>query len=87
MNDSDKFMIRRAVLELAKTGIPRSASMDDNIRKTRDINLRAINLWDYVTLIGAQLSRPAYDPYRETINLDISIGIGKSRKIDRKSVV
>ena len=74
-------MIRRAVLELAKTGIPRSASMDDNIRKTRDINLRAINLWDYVTLIGAQLSRPAYDPYRETINLDISIGIGKSRKI------
>jgi len=74
-------MIRRAVLELAKTGIPRSASMDDNIRKTRDLNPRAINLWDYVTLIGAQLSRPAYDPYRETINLDISIGIGKSRKI------
>lgn len=81
MNDSDKFMIRRAVLELAKAGIPRTASIDDNIRKTHNLNFRAINLWDYVTLIGAQLSRPAYDPYRETINLDISIGIGKSRKI------
>lgn len=81
MNDADKFSIRRAVLELAKTGKPRSTSIDDEVRKTHEINFKAINLWDYVTAIGAQLSRPPYDPYRETINLDISIGRGKSRKV------
>lgn len=81
MNDADKFSIRRAVLELAKTGKPRSTSIDDEVRKIHEINFKAINLWDYVTAIGAQLSRPPYDPYRETINLDISIGRGKSRKV------
>ncbi|MGB9169790.1 MAG: glutamate synthase-related protein [Nitrososphaeraceae archaeon] len=81
MNDADKFIIRRAVLELAKTGKPRSTSIDDEVRKTHEINFKAINLWDYVTAIGAQLSRPPYDPYRETVNLDISIGRGKSRKV------
>ena len=81
MNDADKFIIRKAVLELAKTGKPRSTSIDDEVRKTHEINFKAINLWDYVTAIGAQLSRPPYDPYRETVNLDISIGRGKSRKV------
>jgi hypothetical protein len=81
LNDADKFIIRRAVLELAKTGKPRSTSIDDEVRKTHEINFKAINLWDYVTAIGAQLSRPPYDPYRETVNLDISIGRGKSRKV------
>lgn len=81
MNDADKFSIRRAVLELAKTGKPRSTSIDDEVRKAHEISSKAINLWDYVTAIGAQLSRPPYDPYRETINLDISIGRGKSRKV------
>lgn len=81
MNDADKFIIRKAVLELARTGKPRSTSIDDEVRKTHEINFKAINLWDYVTAIGAQLSRPPYDPYRETVNLDISIGRGKSRKV------
>jgi len=81
LNDADKFIIRKAVLELAKTGKPRSTSIDDEVRKTHEINFKAINLWDYVTAIGAQLSRPPYDPYRETVNLDISIGRGKSRKV------
>lgn len=81
MNDADKFIIRKAVLELAKTGKPRYTSIDDEVRKTHEINFKAINLWDYVTVIGAQLSRPPYDPYRETVNLDISIGRGKSRKV------
>jgi hypothetical protein len=67
LNDADKFIIRKAVLELAKTGKPRSTSIDDEVRKTHEINFKAINLWDYVTAIGAQLSRPPYDPYRETI--------------------
>jgi len=81
LNDANKFIIRKAVLELAKTGKPRSTSIDDEVRKTHEINFKAINLWDYVTAIGAQLSRPPYDPYRETVNLDISIGRGKSRKV------
>ncbi len=81
MNDADKFIIRKAVLQLAKTGKPRSTSIDDDIRKLHDVNSKGTNLWNYVTALGAQLSRPPYDPYRETVNLDISIGRGKSRKV------
>jgi hypothetical protein len=81
LNDADKFIIRRAVLELAKTATPRFTSIDDDVRNLPKVNSKAINLWDYVTAIGAQLSRPPYDPYRETINLDISIGRKKSRKV------
>lgn len=81
MNDADKFIIRKAVLELAKTGTPRFTSIDDDVRNLPKVNSKTINLWDYVTAIGAQLSRPPYDPYRETISLDISIGRKKSRKV------
>jgi hypothetical protein len=81
LNDADKFIIRRAVLELAKTATPRFTSIDDDVRNLPKVNSKAINLWDYVTAIGAQLSRPPYDPYRETISLDISIGRKKSRKV------
>ena len=81
MNDADKFIIRKAVLELAKTGTPRFTSIDDDVRNLPNVNSKATNLWDYVTAIGAQLSRPPYDPYRETINLDISIGRKTSRKV------
>ena len=81
MNDADKFIIRKAVLELAKTGTPRFTSIDDDVRNLPNVNSKAVNLWDYVTAIGAQLSRPPYDPYRETINLDISIGRKTSRKV------
>ena len=81
MNDADKFIIRKAVLELAKTGTPRFTSIDDDVRNLPNVNSKAINLWDYVTAIGAQLSRPPYDPYRETISLDISIGRKTSRKV------
>jgi hypothetical protein len=81
LNDADKFMIRKAVLELAKRGIPRFTSIDDDVRSIHHFNSKSLNLWDYVTAIGAQLSRPPYDPYRETISLDISIGRKRSRKI------
>lgn len=76
MNNSEKFLIRKSILELASTGIPRSNSIDDDIRHNNQnkISYETINLWDYVTALGAQLSRPAYDPYRETINLDTTIG-------------
>ena len=81
LNDADKFMIRKAVLELAKRGTPRFTSIDDDVRSIHKFNSKSLNLWDYVTAIGAQLSRPPYDPYRETISLDISIGRKRSRKI------
>ena len=81
LNDADKFIIRKAVLELAKKGTPRFTSIDDDVRTLPKAASKAINLWDYVTAIGAQLSRPPYDPYRETINLDISIGRKKARKV------
>jgi len=35
---------------------------------------KTIDIWDSITALGAQLSRPPYDPYREIINLDISVG-------------
>jgi hypothetical protein len=81
LNDANKFIIRKAVLELAKRGTPRFTSIDDDVRNLPKANSNAINLWDYVTAIGAQLSRPSYDPYRETITLDISIGRKRSRKV------
>ena len=81
MNDGDKFIIRKAVLELAKTGTPRFTSIDDDVRNLPKVNSKATNLWDYVTAIGAQLSRPPYDPYRERISLDITIGRKKSRRV------
>ena len=66
---------------LQREGIPRFTSIDDDVRNLPKVNSKAINLWDYVTAIGAQLSRPSYDPYRETISLDISIGRKRSRKV------
>lgn len=82
MNDANKFIIRKAVLELAKTGTPRSTSIDDDVRNLHNINSKIVNLWDYVTAIGAQLSRPPYDPYRETISLSTSIGRKRHKKVN-----
>ena len=76
MNPKDKFIIRSSILELAETGTPRNISIDDKIRmdhKEREIE-KTINIWDCITALGAQLSRPPYDPYREIINLEIAIG-------------
>ena len=76
MKNSDKFLIRNSIMELARTGMPRLTSIDDDIRHNNQNknNYMPINLWDYVTSLGAQLSRPAYDNYRETIDLDTNIG-------------
>lgn len=84
MNNSEKFLIRKSILELARTGMPRSNSIDDDIRHNNQnkISYDTVNLWDYVTALGAQLSRPAYDPYRETINLDTTIGRSPSYKVN-----
>jgi hypothetical protein len=64
--------------------MPRSNSIDDDIRHNNQnkISYETVNLWDYVTALGAQLSRPAYDPYRETINLDTTIGRSSFYKVN-----
>jgi hypothetical protein len=84
LNNSEKFLIRKSILELARTGMPRSNSIDDDIRHNNQnkISYETVNLWDYVTALGAQLSRPAYDPYRETINLDTTIGRSSFYKVN-----
>jgi hypothetical protein len=84
LNNSEKFLIRKSILELAKTGMPRSNSIDDDIRyNNQNKNIyNTVNLWDCVTALGAQLSRPSYDPYRETINLDTTIGRNSSYKVN-----
>lgn len=84
MNNSEKSLIRKSILELARTGMPRSNSIDDDIRHNNQnkISHETVNLWDYVTALGAQLSRPAYDPYREKINLDTIIGRNSSYKVN-----
>lgn len=84
MNNSEKSLIRKSILELARTGMPRSNSIDDDIRYNNQnkISHETVNLWDYVTALGAQLSRPAYDPYREKINLDTIIGRNSSYKVN-----
>jgi hypothetical protein len=84
LNNSEKSLIRKSILELARTGMPRSNSIDDDIRHNNQnkISHETVNLWDYVTALGAQLSRPAYDPYREKINLDTIIGRNSSYKVN-----
>jgi hypothetical protein len=76
MNVKEKFIIRSSILELAESGLPRDISIDDKIRlEQKDGNrVKNGNLWDCITALGAQLSRPPYDPYREIIDIDISIG-------------
>jgi hypothetical protein len=76
LNPKEKFIIRSSILELAETGTPRNISIDEKIgmdHKERE-NERISNIWDCITALGAQLSRPPYDPYREIINLGISVG-------------
>ena len=76
MNIKEKYIIRSSILELAETGLPRNISIDEKIRleqKNGD-RTKTEDLWNCITALGAQLSRPPYDPYREIIDLDISIG-------------
>ena len=77
MNNKEKFIIRSSILELAETGIPRNISIDDKIKNKiimKEKEEKTLNFWDCITALGAQLSRPPYDPYREIINLGICVG-------------
>jgi hypothetical protein len=76
MNVKEKYLIRSSILELAETGLPRNISIDEKIRLEQKNGGKALSedLWGFITSLGAQLSRPPYDPYREIIDLDITIG-------------
>ena len=76
MNNKEKFIIRSSILELAESGIPRNISIDDKIKNSHKETEgeKTLNFWDCITALGAQLSRPPYDPYREIINLAICVG-------------
>ncbi|MGN6707899.1 MAG: hypothetical protein ACTHKF_00930 [Candidatus Nitrosocosmicus sp.] len=77
MNNKEKFIIRSSILELTETGTPRNISIDDKIKNSihnEREREKTLNFWDCITALGAQLSRPPYDPYREIINLAISVG-------------
>jgi hypothetical protein len=81
LNLRDKNAVRDSILSLSTLGKPRTKSIDDeireNIRKYGDVTG---DLWNYVTILGAQLSRPPFDPYRESI--DTHVYIGRSRRIE-----
>ena len=77
MNNNEKFIVRSSILELAENGTPRDISIDDRIKINNSSERqreKTINFWDCITALGAQLSRPPYDSYREIINLEKSVG-------------
>ncbi|MDH3678120.1 MAG: hypothetical protein OEQ12_07460 [Nitrosopumilus sp.] len=80
---NEKAVLRRSIIDLCKVDSTREESTDDAIRKVREKrgNDDKENLWDYVVALGAQLSRPPFDPYREKIRLKTEIGRKGTTKI------
>ncbi len=76
MRINEKAVLRRSIIELSKVDSTRKESTDDAIRTVREKRGTddKENLWDYVVALGAQLSRPPFDPYREKIKLKTEIG-------------
>jgi len=83
---NEKAIIRKSILELCNTGLPRKKSTDDVIRTIREKSgsEKEGNLWEYVVALGAQLSRPPFDPYREKIKLTTKIGRKGDQKVSLK---
>jgi len=73
---NEKAVLRRSIIDLCKVDSTRKESTDDAIRAVREKRGTDYkeNLWDYVVALGAQLSRPPFDPYREKIKLKTEIG-------------
>jgi hypothetical protein len=63
--------------------MPRDSSIDQQTKHSHSEREREEreNLWDCITVLGAQLSRPSYDPYRESISLETSLGRNCNKKI------
>ena len=76
MRINEKAVLRRSIIELCKVDSTRKESTDDAIRAAKEKRGRddEENLWDYVVALGAQLSRPPFDPYREKIKLKTEVG-------------
>ena len=76
MRLNEKAILRRTIIDLCKADSTRKESTDDAIRTVREkrVTDSKENLWDYVVALGAQLSRPPFDPYREKIKLKTEIG-------------
>jgi len=82
---NEKALIRKSILELCNTGLPRQESTDDGIRTIRERGSeKEENLWEYIVALGAQLSRPPFDPYREKIKLTTEIGRKGDQKVSLK---
>jgi len=83
---NEKAIIRKSILELCNTGLPRKESTDDGIRTIREKSgsEKEGNLWEYIVALGAQLSRPPFDPYREKIKLATEIGRKGDQRISLK---
>jgi hypothetical protein len=83
---NEKALIRKSILELCNTGLPRKESTDDVVRTIRGKSgsEKEGNLWEYIVALGAQLSRPPFDPYREKIKLTTKIGRKGDQKISLK---
>ncbi len=74
MLTTEKPEYRTPVVRTAKEGkVP--FSIDSQLRN-KSIE---INPWNSIYLLGAQLSRPPYDPYREIVETKLSIGRGERR--------
>ena len=85
MRLNEKALIRKSILELCNTGLPRQESTDDGIRTIRERGSeKEENLWEYIVALGAQLSRPPFDPYREKIKLTTEIGRKGDQKVSLK---
>ena len=86
MRLNEKAIIRKSILELCNTGLPRKESTDDVIRTIREKSgsEKEENLWEYIVALGAQLSRPPFDPYREKIKLTTKIGRKGDQKVSLK---
>src|SRR3989344_8553905 len=59
------------IQDAAETGVVHQTI--DNLLRQHPINT---DPWDTITVLGAQLSSPPYDPYRERVNTDLRIGYG-----------
>lgn len=86
MRLNEKAIIRKSILELCNTGLPRKESTDDGIRTIREKSgsEKEGNLWEYIVALGAQLSRPPFDPYREKIKLATEIGRKGDQRVSLK---
>lgn len=70
MLPTEKKFHRGPVLKTAIKGMVPEQSVDDLLRGLQP----KVHPWESITVLGAQLSRPPYDPYREIIDTSLRLG-------------